>query len=105
MQPPAELMSHMLAIRLHLDKSGFDNGPLRVIAGSHSEGRLSAEQVARWDKQNFVICTVPKGGALLMRPLVLHSSSACAIPKPRRVIHLEFAAEELPQGLEWHDRV
>jgi len=34
-QPPADVMSGMLAIRLHLDDSGLDNGPLRVIAGSH----------------------------------------------------------------------
>ncbi len=40
-----------------------------------------------------------------MRQLLLHASSACTVPKPRLVMHLEFAAEELPQGLEWHDRV
>ena len=104
-QPPAEVMSGILAIRLHLDESEFDNGPLRVIAGSHRKGRLSAEQIGSWEKENSVTCTVPKGGALVMRPLLLHSSSACAIPKSRRVIHLEFAAAELPQGLDWHDRV
>lgn len=104
-QPSAEIMSRILAIRLHLDESGSDNGPLRVIAGSHKEGRLSAEQIADWQKANIVTCMVPSGGALLMRPLLLHASSACAVPKLRRVIHLEFAAEELPQGLEWHDRV
>jgi ectoine hydroxylase-related dioxygenase (phytanoyl-CoA dioxygenase family) len=104
-QPPAEIMGGILAIRLHLDESGHDNGPLRVIAGSHREGRLSAKQIGSWEKQNSVTCTVPKGGALLMRPLLLHASSACTNPKSRRVIHLEFAAAELPRGLEWHDRV
>jgi ectoine hydroxylase-related dioxygenase (phytanoyl-CoA dioxygenase family) len=103
-QPPAEIMNRILAIRLHLDESGPENGPLRVVPASHKEGRLSAEQVTNWPKTNSVTCTVPRGGALLMRPLLLHASSACAVPKPRRVIHLEFAAEELPQGLEWHDR-
>lgn len=104
-QPPAEVMSGILAMRLHLDDSGLDNGPLRVIAGSHSEGRLPAEEIAHWEKGNCVTCVVPKGGVLLMRPLLLHASSACVIPKPRRVIHLEFAAAELPHGLEWYDRV
>jgi hypothetical protein len=33
------------------------------------------------------------------------ASSACVVPKPRRVIHLEFAATELPQGLEWEERL
>ena len=104
-QPPTEIMSRMLALRLHLDDSGLDNGPLRVVPASHMEGRLSAEQVANWQKADTVTCTVPAGGGLLMRPLLLHASSACAVPKPRRVIHLEFAAEELPQGLEWHHRI
>lgn len=104
-QPPAEVMAGILAIRLHLDESGLDNGPLRVISGSHREGRLSSEEIASREKENSVTCTVPKGGALLMRPLLLHASSACAIPKSRRVIHLEFAAADLPRALEWHDRV
>ncbi len=104
-QPPADAMSGMLSIRLHLDESGPDNGPLRVIADSHKQGRLSAEQVASLKKEVAVTCCVPKGGALLMRPLLLHASSRCVIPKPRRVIHLEFAATELPQGLEWHERL
>jgi ectoine hydroxylase-related dioxygenase (phytanoyl-CoA dioxygenase family) len=104
-QPPAEIMSRILAIRLHLDESGPDNGPLRVIPASHLEGRLSTEQVANWPKTSSVTCIVPTGGAVLMRPLLLHASSTCVVPNPRRVIHLEFAAEELPPGLEWHDRV
>ena len=104
-QPPPEVMSGLLAIRLHVDESGIDNGPLRVIAGSHRHGRLSAEQIGNWNKETSVTCTVPKGGALVMRPLILHASSSCVIPKSRRVIHLEFASVELPHGLDWHDRV
>ncbi|HTZ76063.1 MAG TPA: phytanoyl-CoA dioxygenase family protein [Candidatus Aquilonibacter sp.] len=104
-QPPAEVLGRVLAIRLHLDESGPDNGPLRVIPGSHKQGRLSAEKVVEWQKAKSMVCTVPRGGALLMRPLLLHASSACVVPNPRRVIHLEFAAESLPGGLEWHDRV
>jgi ectoine hydroxylase-related dioxygenase (phytanoyl-CoA dioxygenase family) len=104
-QPPSEVMSGMLAIRLHLDESGPDNGPLRVIPGSHGVGRLSAERISTWNKEESVTCTVLRGGALVMRPLLLHASSACAIPKSRRVIHLEFSATELPQGLNWHDKV
>jgi ectoine hydroxylase-related dioxygenase (phytanoyl-CoA dioxygenase family) len=104
-QPPPKVMSGLLAIRLHVDESGIDNGPLRVMAGSHREGRLSAEQIGNWNKEASVVCTVPEGGALVMRPLVLHASSSCAIPRSRRVIHLEFAAAELPHGLEWYDTV
>lgn len=104
-QPPAEVLSRILAVRLHLDESGEENGPLRVLPGSHKQGRLSSGEVADWQKVDSVVCSVPRGGALLMRPLLLHASSACVVPKPRRVIHLEFTADELPEGLEWFDRV
>jgi len=104
-QPPSQVLGGMVSIRLHLDESEYDNGPLRVIAGSHTGGRLSAEQIVACEKNNEIVCTIPKGGALLMRPLVLHASSACQVSKPRRVIHLEFAAENLPHGLEWYEAV
>jgi ectoine hydroxylase-related dioxygenase (phytanoyl-CoA dioxygenase family) len=95
-------MSGMLAIRLHLDESDCDNGPLRVIPGTHGHGRLSATEIAAFAKNSFATCTVPKGGALVMRPLPLHASSACMVDKPRRVIHLEFAAQKLSDGLGWY---
>jgi ectoine hydroxylase-related dioxygenase (phytanoyl-CoA dioxygenase family) len=104
-QPPSEIMAGLLAIRLHLDDSEFDNGPLRVVAGSHRAGRLSREEISATNKEDSVTCTVPRGGALVMRPLLLHASSASATTKPRRVIHLEFAGAELPQGLNWHERI
>jgi hypothetical protein len=104
-QPPPEVLSNLLALRLHIDESKIDNGPLRVIPGSHCKGRLSAEQIGNWDKKASVVCTVPKGGALVMRPLLLHASSACAVPTSRRVIHLEFAAADLAHGLSWYDKV
>jgi hypothetical protein len=40
-----------------------------------------------------------------MRPLLLHASSSAAEPASRRVIHVEFAADELPHGMQWHERV
>lgn len=104
-QPPTEILRQMIAIRLHIDESQLDNGPLRVIPRSHAQGRLSAEQIADWDKGESVTCTVSRGGALVMRPLILHASTACLSAKPRRVIHLEFALGDLPHGLEWCDRV
>jgi ectoine hydroxylase-related dioxygenase (phytanoyl-CoA dioxygenase family) len=103
-QPPASVMAKMLAIRLHLDESHASNGPLRVIPGSHKAGCLTAEEIATWKKRPSVSCTVPRGGAILMRPLLVHASSSSSQPEPRRVVHLEFAADDLPNGLEWHDQ-
>jgi len=104
-QPPSEIMAPMIAVRLYLDESGNDNGPLRVVAGSHGVGRLSRERIRSFSEGESLTCTVPRGGALVMRPLLLHASSASVIPKSRRVIHVEFAAAELPYGLDWRDRV
>jgi ectoine hydroxylase-related dioxygenase (phytanoyl-CoA dioxygenase family) len=104
-QPPASFMSKMIAIRLHLDESRESNGPLRVIPGSHRAGYLSSADIDSWREAPSVTCTVARGGAILMRPLLLHASSSSSKPEPRRVIHLEFAADDLPGGLEWHDRV
>jgi hypothetical protein len=49
-----------------------------------------------------VDCIVAAGGALIMRPLLVHSSASRTAPGHRRVIHLEYAAETLPGGLEWY---
>jgi hypothetical protein len=38
-----------------------------------------------------------------MRPLLLHASARSTSPRPRRVVHIEYAARDLPQGLEWFD--
>ncbi len=102
-QPPRDVLESMLTVRLHLDECGADNGPLRVIAGSHASGLLSAtriEAAARDGPQ--MTCIVPRGGALLMRPLVLHASSPAHRPTRRRVLHLEYASGDLPHGLRWH---
>jgi len=104
-QPRADVLRGILAIRIHLDANDNQNGPLRVIPGSHNHGRLAAEQIASWDKSGAVTCLVPRGGALLMRPLILHASSACQLPKSRRIIHLEYSSADLPSGLRWHTKV
>ena len=104
-QPPSEIMSWTLTIRWHLDRSDCDNGPLRVIRSTRMHGRLSATEFAALAKNDCVTCAVPEGGALIMRPLLLHASSACLVNKPRRVIHLEFAARKLSHGLSWYHEV
>lgn len=105
-QPPAELLAQLLAVRVHLDDCGADNGALRVIPGSHRAGRLDDAAAEAWRARGTALrCDVKAGGLLLMRPLLLHASSAGASPAQRRVLHLEFAAQELPAGLDWAERI
>jgi ectoine hydroxylase-related dioxygenase (phytanoyl-CoA dioxygenase family) len=103
-RPSSELMSRMLAVRLHLDDCGIDNGPLRVVPGSHRRGFLSGTQIQDWPKDHAITCTARRGDAILMRPLLLHGSSVAKTPSGRRVLHLEFATDELPAGISWRDR-
>lgn len=104
-QPPAAVLEAMLTLRLHLDDCGPDAGPLRVLPGTHRFGRLTAEQIARETAcGGEITCLLPRGGALLMRPLLLHSSSKARRPGHRRVLHVEFAAEDLPGDLCWRSR-
>lgn len=100
-QPPVSALESMLTVRAHLDDCGESNGAVRVIPGSHLHGRLSTEQVSQISSTTAVSCAVAAGGALLMRPLLLHASSTCQSPLHRRVIHMEFASCVLPGGLEW----
>lgn len=101
-QPPTEVLESMLAVRIHLDQTSAVNGALRFIPGSHALGRLSDRQILEIVQNNpSVICEVEAGDVILMRPLLLHASSAALTPSHRRVIHFEFANFNLPQGLKW----
>jgi ectoine hydroxylase-related dioxygenase (phytanoyl-CoA dioxygenase family) len=102
-QPPAAVLERMLTVRLNLDDCGAENGPVRVIPGSHRAGRLDTEAIQRLRASHAEVDTcLPAGGALLMRPLLLHASSPATRPGHRRVVHLDFAADALPGGLLWH---
>lgn len=105
-QPPVSLLERMVAVRVHLDDCGAENGPVRVIPRSHRAGRLSPDAVDAWKAGHEAVdCVVPRGGILAFRPLTLHASSAATVPAHRRVVHLEFAAELLPGGLTWYHQI
>jgi hypothetical protein len=102
---PVWLLERMVTLRLHLDDCPAENGALRVLPGSHRHGKLSAEQIADWrTRVPETVCEVPAGGVLMMRPLLLHASSASVRPGHRRVLHLEYACDSLPGGLRWGDQ-
>lgn len=102
-QPPAEILSRMITLRIHLDDCWRDNGPLRVIGGSHAHGRLARADIERLRASNAeTVCCGPAGSALLMKPLLLHASSPARSPSHRRVLQLEFAPDAiLPEPLRW----
>ncbi|MCA8829830.1 phytanoyl-CoA dioxygenase family protein [Hymenobacter pini] len=101
--PPREILESIVTVRLHLDDCDATNGALRVVPGSHRLGVIPNEQHPALTPQ-AVTCEVPAGGLMLMQPLTLHASQRSTSPRPRRVIHLEFSAAELPTGLQWRER-
>jgi ectoine hydroxylase-related dioxygenase (phytanoyl-CoA dioxygenase family) len=98
---PATALSKVLALRVHLDDSTAQNGPLRVLPGTHTQGVLTDDAIHQLATQiSAVDCIVPAGGILTMRPLLLHSSSKSGEKSPRRVLHIEYAASlSLGDGL------
>jgi hypothetical protein len=102
-QPPVELLQQMLTIRLHLDEADASNGALRVLPGSHRWGRLTPERIHELrSHETDWLCTAAAGDALVMRPLLLHSSNRSTSPRHRRILHIEYAGFALPEGLAWH---
>jgi len=92
---PASALERVIALRLHLDDSDPENGPLRIIPGSHRRGVLSDQQVETIvGKAEHVTCLIKQGGVIVMRPLIIHASSKSHSDKPRRVLHIEYATRD-----------
>jgi ectoine hydroxylase-related dioxygenase (phytanoyl-CoA dioxygenase family) len=95
---PAGVLSQIVALRVHLDDSTCDNGPLRVLPGTQRQGVLTDAEVSGIATRiTAVECLVDAGGVIVMRPLTIHASSKIVAPAPRRVIHFEYAASLEPE--------
>jgi hypothetical protein len=102
MQPPAGILEQMLTVRVHLDDCNPANGPLRVLPGSHQEGRLSDAAIGRWKQRQPVPCWVGRGGLVLLRPLCFMLVRA-ERPSHRRVIppgYLRAVARGIALGMK-----
>ena len=90
---PGWALARVIALRIHLDASTADNGPLRVIPNSHVDGVLSDEAVLKRVSESeagAVECLTSRGGVVAMRPLTIHSSSKVLSSHARRVLHIEY---------------
>ena len=100
--PPTALLEAMFTLRLHLDDCGPENGPLKIIPGSHRLGRVPVAEVAKLAASSEArICSVEAGDIVAMRALTLHASDQAAQPGHRRVLHVDFTTAALPAPLEW----
>lgn len=103
-QPPVNVLENIYTIRIHLDDTDENNGALKVVPKSHAKGIYRPETID-WTVETEEICNVEKGGIMLMKPLTLHGSNRTTNGKKRRVIHIEFSDTELPEVLQWSERM
>ncbi len=103
-QPTQKYLDNILTIRIHLDDCTKENGALRVLPKTHkiiqNSKDFPTDYLAKFS-HNEQICEIKKGGILLMKPLILHSSKRTENNQKRRVIHLEFSNLALPKPLIW----
>jgi hypothetical protein len=100
-EAPQKLLEDMLTARIHLDEVTDENGPLKVLLGSHCSGKTLL-----LDHCPLHTVLAQPGDVLVMRPLLAHSSghSRPDTARHRRILHLEFAGQrDLPDGYTWHD--
>lgn len=102
-QPPLEILENIYTVRIHLDDTDQNNGALKVIEKSHLRKIYRAESID-WTNEKETTCNVNKGGIMIMKPLLLHSSSRTTNNKKRRVIHIEFSDCSLPHELNWSEK-
>jgi ectoine hydroxylase-related dioxygenase (phytanoyl-CoA dioxygenase family) len=101
-QPPSAVLDNMVTIRIHVDDADEAGGCLQVIPRSHELGILTRDAVRRAVATSTPhACVVAAGDAVIMRPLILHSSPKSRRQAHRRVVHLEYSSYELPAGLSW----
>ncbi|MGB3723091.1 MAG: phytanoyl-CoA dioxygenase family protein [Pacificimonas sp.] len=103
-EPPFEIIEQMLTMRIHLDDVDADNAPLLVLPGSHRAGRLTADDVTQMTETlTPLTCLAQTGDIWIYRTAVVHRSAAVsrAGDRRRRVLQVDYSAEELPSQLEW----
>ena len=99
-QPPVTVLESIYTVRIHLDDCTGENGALHVIPGSHKKGVNTSQPALETE----VLCEVPRGGIMIMRPLLLHASHKSTVTASRRVLHIEFCNRELPESVYWAEK-
>jgi hypothetical protein len=100
--PPFDLLTRMVTLRVHLDDVPATNAPLLIAPGSHADGRVSYDTVEEVVQRRGVrVCVADAGDVWLYSTPILHASETATKPSHRRVLQIDYTAEELPGGLEW----
>jgi Protein involved in biosynthesis of mitomycin antibiotics/polyketide fumonisin len=100
--PPVGLLAQMVTVRIHLDDVPATNAPLLVAPGSHLYGMVPVGSIGKvLERCSTQVCVAEVGDVWLYSTLILHASEAALTPTGRRVLQVDYAAFDLPGGLEW----
>ncbi|OYY64616.1 phytanoyl-CoA dioxygenase family protein [Sphingomonas sp. 28-62-11] len=101
-EPPFAVIEQMVTLRIHLDPVPADNAPLLIAPGSHRFGRVPESEVpALVVRCGTHACLADRGDVWVYRTPILHASAAATSVTGRRVLQVDYSAEQLAHGLRW----
>jgi ectoine hydroxylase-related dioxygenase (phytanoyl-CoA dioxygenase family) len=101
-EPPFDIIEHMITLRAHLDDCDEDNAPLLVAPGSHRLGRVRTTEAADVPtRHGRASCVASAGDVWLYATAIVHASDRARNPRRRRVLHVDYSNAHLPGGLDW----
>lgn len=104
-EPPFETIQRMITIRLHLDDVTEANAPLLIAPGTHLRGRIKEREIeSEVARHGTVACLAKSGDVWAYRTAILHASKRATAPGRRRVLQIDYSADDLPAPLSWHLR-
>lgn len=100
--PPIGVLEGMATLRLHLDPVDDDNAPLKIGLGTHRAGFVPAAQAAEVaEAAGVFVCHARPGDVWAYSTPILHASEPSRSLARRRVLQVDYATADLPDGLEW----
>lgn len=101
-EPPFTVIEQMVTLRIHLDPVPADNAPLLIAPGSHRFGRVPEAHIpALVARCGSYACLADRGDVWAYRTPIVHSSAAATSATGRRVLQVDYSAEQLTDGLRW----
>jgi hypothetical protein len=100
--PLTDILARMFTARLYIDQCDAENARLRIALGSHLLGLVSTSETSRVIAASKIYdCLAQPGDVWLHKRLILPASESTKSPTRRRVVQVDYADFELPDGLQW----
>ncbi|WP_366004016.1 phytanoyl-CoA dioxygenase family protein [Sphingomonas sp.] len=101
-EPPFELIERMVTVRIHLDRVDDNNAPLLISPGTHRLGKIPESRLAETvERHGCIECLAEIGDVWAYRTAILHASKRALSPRRRRVLQVDYSADDLPAPLRW----